>query len=73
MTITVKYGVSSVTREVESGTTYQQLVSDEHLKAVLGFGDNVKASLNGIEQPMANSIPESVLVVLETRANSKAN
>jgi hypothetical protein len=71
-TITVKYGVDSVTKQVESNVTFGDLQQGDAFKAALGFGDNVKALVNGIEQDMDTSIPDGAVVRLETAANTKA-
>lgn len=71
-TVTVKYGVESFTKNYESTPTFGQLASDASLKAVLGFGDNVRTLLDGVEQPANNLVPQGAIVRIETRANSKA-
>jgi len=71
-TVTVKYGVESFTKNYESTPTFGQLASDASIKAVLGFGDNVRTLLDGVEQPFANLVPNGATVRIETRANSKA-
>ena len=71
-TITVKYGVDSVTKQVESDFTFGDLQESDAFKAALGFGDNTKALVDGIEQNRATNIPEGATVRLETAANTKA-
>ena len=56
-TITVQYGVDSITKQVENDFT---------------FGDNTKALVNGIEQCRSTVIPDGATVRLETAANTKA-
>jgi len=41
-------------------------------KAALGFGDNTKALVDGIEQDRGTMIPTGATVRLETAANTKA-
>ena len=70
--ITVQYGVDSVTKQVEEDTTIGDVQENDSIKAALGFGDNTKALINGIEQPPQTVIPPGAVVRLETAANTKA-
>jgi hypothetical protein len=70
--ITVEYGVDSITKQVESGFTFGDLQECDAFKAALGFGDNTKALVNGIEQNRGTVIPDGATVRLETAANTKA-
>ena len=70
--ITVQYGVDSITKQVESGFTFGDLADHDGLKGALGYGDNVKALVDGIEQDKRTVIPDGVIVRLETAANTKA-
>jgi hypothetical protein len=70
--ITVKYGVDSITKQVESGFTFGDLQENDSIKGALGYGDNVKALVEGIEQNRNTVIPDGAIVRLETAANTKA-
>jgi len=70
--ITAKYGVASMTREVEDDFRFRDLQQDDAFKAGLGFGDNIKALVDGIEQNRDTVIPPNATVRIETAANSKA-
>jgi hypothetical protein len=70
--ITVEYGVDSVTKQVEGGFTFGDVQECDSFKAALGFGDNTKALVNGIEQSRGTVIPDGATVRLETAANTKA-
>jgi len=70
--ITVKYGVDSFTKQVEDDFTFGELQNSDTFKAALGFGDNTKALVEGIEQNRDTMIPQGAVVRLETAANSKA-
>ena len=73
-TITIRYGISSVTRSFLAGTTVGQLVADPNLKAILGYGDRVNVLVGGVAQPSDLQIPDEVTeVTIETAANTKAN
>ena len=56
-TITVKYGVDSITKQVEDDFTFGDLQESDSFKAALGFGDNTKALVDGIEQDRGTVIP----------------
>ena len=70
--ITVQYGVDSITKQVESGFTFGDLQESDNIKAALGYGDNTKALVDGIEQDRRTMIPDGATVRLETAANTKA-
>ena len=70
--ITVKYGVDSITKQVEDGFTFGDLQDSDSFKAALGFGDRTKALVDGIEQDPGTVIPAGATVRLETAANTKA-
>jgi hypothetical protein len=71
--ITVKYGVDSMSKQVEDDFTFGDLAESDPFKAALGFGDNVKALVEGIEQDKVTPIPAGATVRLETAANTKAH
>lgn len=73
MNATIKYNSSSITKQFDNAPTFAEVAADTAIKAALGFGDNVKAMVGGIEQPMCNQIPENALVTFENRANAKAS
>jgi hypothetical protein len=70
--ITVKYGVDQITKQVEDGFTFGDLQDNDSIKAALGFGDNTKALVDGIEQGQETVIPAGATVRVETAANTKA-
>ncbi len=73
MQITIRYGLEQTTKTVADGTTVGQVTSDANLRAVLGFGDNVRALLNGVQMTSDVQIPNGATLVLETACNTKAN
>jgi hypothetical protein len=73
MKITVKYGMDTHVLESISAPTIGALKTNETLKAVLGFGDNVRALIDGVEQPNTLLVPADSVVRLETACNTKAN
>lgn len=70
--ITAKYGVDSINKQVDDHFTFGDLQESDTFKAALGFGDNTKALVEGIEQSRGTVIPQGAIVRLETAANSKA-
>ena len=70
--ITVEYGVDSINKQVESSYTIGDVQACDSIKGALGFGDNTKALINGIEQNRNTVIPDGAIVRLETAANTKA-
>jgi len=70
--ITVKYGVDQITKQVENDFTFGDLQESDTFKAALGFGDNTKALVEGIEQNKETVIPANATVRIETAANTKA-
>jgi len=60
------------TRSYHDSATIADVVGDQELKVVAGWGDNVRALVGGVEQPMTALAPDGGTVVIETRANTKA-
>ena len=73
MQVTVKFGSDVYTRSYAEGTTIGQVLNDVDLKAVTGWGDNVRGTVSGVEQPPNAIAPSGGTIVVETRANTKAN
>lgn len=71
-TITVKYGVDQITKQVEADFTFGDLQDSDQFKAALGYGDKTKALVDGIEQNRDTVIPAGATVRIETAANTKA-
>jgi hypothetical protein len=73
MKLNINYGTDSIAKTYESAPTVSQVLGDANIKAVLGFGDNVKLLVNGVEQSSCASLDGVESVVIETKANSKAS
>lgn len=71
-TITVNYGADSHRVLTSDNDTIQAVVSNPSTKAILGYGDNVKALVNGVEQSLDAKLAGVDEITLETKANSKA-
>jgi hypothetical protein len=73
MNITVKYGIDQINKHFSNDSaTISDLTTDYEVRSALGYGDNVRALINGVEQPGHALIPDGAIIVIETRANSKA-
>jgi hypothetical protein len=59
--ITVKYGVDNINKQVEDEFKFGDLQESDVFKAGLGFGDNSKALVEGIEQKRETVIPAGVM------------
>lgn len=70
-TVTVHYGADSFSHTFSGTTTVGAIVGNSTVKAVLGYGDNVKALVGGVEQSHDTQISGGSLTI-ETKANSKA-
>lgn len=73
ITIRVRFGSDEVTRQYPQGTNIGTVLGDHDLRVVLGYGDNTRALVAGVEQSTTAIVPDGSTVVIETRANSKAN
>lgn len=72
MTVTVKFGSDTYNRTYGEGATIATVLTDHDLKAVTGWGDNVRALIGSVEQSRTALLPDGALVVVETKANDKA-
>lgn len=70
--VTVRFGSETFPRSYPAGTTMGTVIGDHNLKAVAGWGDNVRATISGVEQPITALVPNGANIVIETRANNKA-
>jgi len=71
-TITVRYGVDQITKQVPDDFTFGDLQDSDSFKAALGYGDKTKTLVDGIEQNRDTVIPSGATVRIETAANTKA-
>lgn len=73
MKVTIKYGINTVVRDYAFGTVVAAVAEDENLKAVLGFGDNVRFLTNGVELPLDAALSDGTVITVETACNQKAS
>lgn len=72
MTITVRYGMDQQTIAVPMGTKFGDIRRNNDLRVSLGFGDNVKFLVNGVEMSPDATVANGTLITVETAANTKA-
>lgn len=71
MQLTIKHGMRQATRTFTTAPTVADLKHDSSLRAELGYGDNIRVLVNGVEQSDLSTVPGPVVSV-ETLANQKA-
>lgn len=72
MNVLIRYGTDVMSKNFTTTPTVGQVISSASVKAELGFGDNVRALVNGVEQDSAALVEDGATILVETRANSKA-
>ena len=70
--ITVRFGTQAHTKQFSDDANLGTVVSSSSLKAILGYGDNVRVLIHGVEQDLGSVPPDNTSVTVETRCNSKA-
>lgn len=73
MNITIRYGTDTMMKSYTFAPTVGQVKESASVRAELGYGDNVRAKVNGVEQPDTAVLTDGCTLVLETRANTKAS
>jgi hypothetical protein len=71
--IVIRYGIDQLDKSFTIPVTIGQLRQDATIRAGLGFGDNTKWLISGVEMSDDVVVPNGAVVVVETRANTKAN
>ncbi len=70
--ITVRCGTQSFPKQFADEATVGEVITNPSVKAVLGYGDNVRGLVHGVEQESTTIVPDGATIVVETRCNSKA-
>lgn len=70
--VTVRYGLEQETVQLPMNSRFADIRDNMSLRASLGYGDNIKLLVNGVEMPMDAIVPSGCFVTAETAANSKA-
>ena len=71
--IIIVMGTERMSRQFPSDATIGDVVQDSNVKAVLGYGDNVRALIFGVEQDFGTDAPAGATIKVETKANTKNN
>jgi hypothetical protein len=71
--ITVQYGTSTRQVEVSQNATVGEIMADATTRIILGYGDSVQALIGGVTQPNDACPPSGTTILVENRANQKAN
>lgn len=69
--IIVQMGTERASRQFASDATIGDVVNDNNIRAELGYGDNVRALILGVEQEFSTIAPAGATIRVETRANTK--
>jgi molybdopterin converting factor small subunit len=71
--VTVEYGpINSTTKQFPAGTTVGDVIRNPSIKAALGHGDNVQATVDNVPQGMGTVLEDGDVIQLEVVANQKA-
>lgn len=71
--IIIQMGTERISRQFPSDATIGDVVQDTNVRAMLGYGDNVRALIMGVEQEFSTNAPAGATIKVETRANTKNN
>ena len=71
MQITINFGIESIAKSYTIPPTFGEVLRDQSIRAVLGYGDNVRPLVFGVEQPLTNVVADGTTVTVETRPNQK--
>jgi hypothetical protein len=72
MQVTIKYGLNSLTKDLETGATVADLVNNEDIQAALGFGENVDPLVDGQVVGGFTSLTAGDQITVRAKANAKA-
>lgn len=70
--ITINYSLASATKEYVAPISVRSLIQDQNLKALLGFGEDITALIDGERCSLDTLIYEESEVTLEKKAAEKA-
>jgi len=71
-TVTIRYGIESLTKTFTIPVKISDLRNNDDIRAALGYGDNVRFLIDGVEQSDNTIVPNGATVSVETVCNSKA-
>jgi tetrahydromethanopterin S-methyltransferase subunit H len=71
--VTVEFGpINSTTKQFPAGTTVGDVIRNPSVRAALGHGDNVQATVDNVPQSMNTVLEDGDTIQLEVVANQKA-
>jgi hypothetical protein len=70
--ITIKYGLDSISKTFTQPVYVRDIKANASVRAALGFGDNIRVLMNGVELPDGAQLSNGSLVIIETACNTKA-
>lgn len=74
ITVTVRFGAgNSRTLQVPRGTTLGDVVNNPANKAALGYGDNVKALISRVAQPLNLQVANNDVIDIESVGSTKGS
>jgi hypothetical protein len=71
--IIVVCGTDRASRQFPTDATVGDVVNDHNIRAILGYGDNVRALVGGVEIDFSTDAPAGATIRVETKANTKNN
>ncbi len=74
MLVRFQYGTGNeISKDLPTGTTLGQALSNESIRVGLGYGTNVEGTIGGVTQPNNVPLQQGMLVVINDKACSKAS
>lgn len=73
MNVIIRFGTQVMSKQFVNAPTVGTVVNSVAVKAELGYGDNVRATVNGAEQGMDSLVEDGSTIVVETSCNAKAD
>jgi len=73
MNVTIRFGTDVCNKHFDRQPTVNQVINSASVKAELGYGDNVRALVNGVELAGSALVEDGSTIILEVKANSKAS
>jgi hypothetical protein len=71
--VKLNFGLANVLeRSFTTGTTLDQVLSDQNIQSALGFGGNVVGKIDGVIQDGSQRLIDGDEIDIEVRANTKA-
>lgn len=73
MIVNVHYGIDEVPKNFDRDSiSVGEVIANSTVKSALGYGDNVKGLVSGVEVPNSAMLTDGDHLYIEVKANSKA-